>query len=416
MSNEIFIDGDADVTQLRVQAHTTQTNPLQIWEDSAGDALAQVTQDGRLAVGDLDLGTDDALVETNRAITLPSSVPQRGWQALGQITGAITSAVSWIVQELELLGSGGVSGLHTALRARITQKNTGIAEQAELRAGDFEAINEAGSAIRPVGKLVGVHAAVTNQEDAYINDVVGVEVVVQDGNSPSEIQFAYGVRVGDIPSADQATYAIHTGDGVVHFGDYIELVKPAATPGQPSQDTVRVYPKNDGKLYAQDWSGTERDLTAGSGITVEEEDGTPSVSDVTMIKVSNGTLTDNGNGSVSIATSAGGAGSVKHQALFTFLGAVTSGPGPIRIYNATGQNKTIEKVFIYGANADGLIVDIHQDGTTIFTTQANRPVCSGQDTGESTSIDVTTWAAGSRLTAEIDAAAGSNVVVHVVYY
>jgi hypothetical protein len=38
----------------------------------------------------------------------------------------------------------------------------------------------------------------------------------------------------------------------------------------------------------------------GGSITVEEEDGDPSVSDVDTIKVTNGTLTDNGDGSVSI--------------------------------------------------------------------------------------------------------------------
>ncbi len=48
---------------------------------------------------------------------------------------------------------------------------------------------------------------------------------------------------------------------------------------------------------------------AGSPLTVKEEDGAPSVANVTEIKVTNGTLTDNGAGSVSITTG-GGAGSV----------------------------------------------------------------------------------------------------------
>ena len=52
-----------------------ETNPLQTWEQSDGSALAQVTGDGRLELGDLDLGTPDALIEANRDITLPSSVP-----------------------------------------------------------------------------------------------------------------------------------------------------------------------------------------------------------------------------------------------------------------------------------------------------------------------------------------------------
>ena len=44
----------------------------------------------------------------------------------------------------------------------------------------------------------------------------------------------------------------------------------------------------------------------GSSLTVEEEDGTPSVSNVTTRNVTNGTLTDNGSGDVSIVTGGGG--------------------------------------------------------------------------------------------------------------
>lgn len=43
-----------------------------------------------------------------------------------------------------------------------------------------------------------------------------------------------------------------------------------------------------------------------SVITIQEADGTPSVSPVTTIKVSNGTLTDNGSGTVTISTGGGG--------------------------------------------------------------------------------------------------------------
>jgi hypothetical protein len=108
------------------------------------------------------------------------------------------------------------------------------------------------------------------------------------------------------------------------------------------------------------------------------------------------------------------AGATVHQALFYFSGTVEVGASPLRIYNVTGQTQTISKVFVYGNGASGLIVDIHQDGTTIFTNQDHRPTLTG-DTGYSTDIDVATWADGSYLECIIDAAAGSDVVVHVVY-
>ncbi len=45
---------------------------------------------------------------------------------------------------------------------------------------------------------------------------------------------------------------------------------------------------------------------SGSGVTVEEQDGSPSVANISKIKVTNGTLTDDGSGVVSIDTGGGG--------------------------------------------------------------------------------------------------------------
>ena len=46
-----------------------------------------------------------------------------------------------------------------------------------------------------------------------------------------------------------------------------------------------------------------------AGLNVAEEDGSPSVFGVTKINVSDGTLTDNGGGEVTISTGGGGGGS-----------------------------------------------------------------------------------------------------------
>jgi hypothetical protein len=62
-------------------------------------------------------------------------------------------------------------------------------------------------------------------------------------------------------------------------------------------------------------------LPGGSSLTVEEQDGTPSVSNVTTIKVTNGTLTDDGSGVVSLSTGAGGSG------MSSFTAAGDSGGG-----------------------------------------------------------------------------------------
>jgi len=68
-----------------------------------------------------------------------------------------------------------------------------------------------------------------------------------------------------------------------------------------------------------------------------------------------------------------------------------------------------------------IIVDIHKNGTTIFTTQGNRPTIaiSANDSGEVTNMDVTTLAKGDYLTLDIDqigsTIAGQDLVVTLEY-
>jgi hypothetical protein len=101
--------------------------------------------------------------------------------------------------------------------------------------------------------------------------------------------------------------------------DFLEFTEAAAA-ATPGTGLVRVYAKADGKLYIKDDAGTETDLTAG-GITVKEVDGTPSVSSVTTIRVSNGDLTDDTGGQVTIDTTGGGGGGT------TWLDHAASGNG-----------------------------------------------------------------------------------------
>jgi hypothetical protein len=259
-TQDVFVDGTQDAEQLRVQGHTTQTDPLQTWENSAGDPLAQISGDGRLQVGDIGMTTPDALIEAHRE---NAAMPQRGIHSLGRISGALSDAVSWVVGELELLGTGGVSGLQTALRARLTHSNSGDSTEAELRAGDFETINDGGSSGDPVGSAVGMRAAVTNTQDAYLDEAVGLEVAIaQEAGGSGEIAAAFGVRVADVDSATD-NYALYTGKGLAHFGDVVEMKRQTAMPGTPDTDIVRLYPKSDGKVYAKDWNGVEYDLTGG---------------------------------------------------------------------------------------------------------------------------------------------------------
>lgn len=61
----------------------------------------------------------------------------------------------------------------------------------------------------------------------------------------------------------------------------------------------------------------------GSGLEVTEVDGTPDVTDVTKIVVSNGTLTDDGSGQVTITTGGGGGGVTLSGSTATTVATVT---------------------------------------------------------------------------------------------
>jgi hypothetical protein len=249
------IEGREDTTQLEVKANTAQTEPLQEWQDDIGEPLGRVTGDGRIQLGDPELAAPGAVVEANQTIELPSDKPLRGLQSLGRISGAIGDAIAWAVHELQLLGGGGVSGPHTALRAVLTLNNTGDTSLAEVRAGEFEVDNTS----NPVGKVAGVVSGLTNQAEGNIGEAVAFAVAppVNQG----QIDTLVGLDVPDLDQADE-NYAIRTGKGQAHLGDYLEMEQLAAAPAAAA-GVVKIYPRTDGKLYAKTPAGVEYDLSTG---------------------------------------------------------------------------------------------------------------------------------------------------------
>jgi len=111
------------------------------------------------------------------------------------------------------------------------------------------------------------------------------------------------------------------------------------------------------------------------------------------------------------------------QAIFTVYDEVSVASIPFVLTNLTGADRTITKAHLRVSTAPtdaDLIVDIHKEGTTIFTTQSNRPTISaGSTSGYTTSIDVSTWGVDEEITAHVDqigsGTSGSNLVITMVY-
>lgn len=116
-------------------------------------------------------------------------------------------------------------------------------------------------------------------------------------------------------------------------------------------------------------------------------------------------------------------GGAEHLFEYSIAGAQTVVADVYRWYNKTGRTLTISKVWLSIGTAptgSSLIVDVNKNGTTIYTTQANRPAIAASSfvSPLSTNMDVTTIADGDYLSFDIDqigsTVAGSNLIITVV--
>ena len=111
--------------------------------------------------------------------------------------------------------------------------------------------------------------------------------------------------------------------------------------------------------------------------------------------------------------------------MFAKSGTIAAGAGTFSFYNDSGVPLTIRSVRATVNTAPtgaSIIVDVNLSGTTIFTTQANRPTiaAAAKTSGKVTSMNVTTVPDGGYLTVDIDqigsTLAGADLVVQVELY
>lgn len=91
---------------------------------------------------------------------------------------------------------------------------------------------------------------------------------------------------------------------------------------------------------------------------------------------------------------------------FSVAGLLTVASNPFRIYNLTGRSLTINEVHIAvdaAPTGAAILVDVHENGTTIFTVQGNRPtIAISGFTGNTTTIDEPTWENDNYLQVDVD--------------
>lgn len=142
----------------------------------------------------------------------------------------------------------------------------------------------------------------------------------------------------------------------------------------------------------------------GGSLTVQDENSNVSTSVTQIDFQGSGVTATSGTGEV-VVTIPGAA--VVREALFKLTGALSVGAGATRLYNDTGATWTISSIraSVETAPSGGsVVVDVNKNGTTLFTTQANRPTITSANTtsGKVTNMDVTTVADGDYLTVDVD--------------
>ncbi len=136
--------------------------------------------------------------------------------------------------------------------------------------------------------------------------------------------------------------------------------------------------------------------------------------------------TDTSNNTISWCAADGSWRAPNLGHIFTWFtsGNVAVGTGKHRIYNDTGVTLTIRAVRATVNTAPtgaAIRVDVNRNGTTIFTTQGNRPnIAISSFTSKVTNMDVVTLADGEYLTVDIDqvgsSVVGADLVVQVLAY
>lgn len=136
--------------------------------------------------------------------------------------------------------------------------------------------------------------------------------------------------------------------------------------------------------------------------------------------------TDTGNNPISWWEPNGSwrAPNLGHLLVLSLVGNLTVGVGKHRVYNDTGVPLTIRAVRASVGTAPtgaAIRVDVNKNGTTIFTTQANRPnIAVSTFTSKVTTMDVTSLADGDYLTVDVDiigsTVAGADLTVQVLCY
>ena len=171
------------------------------------------------------------------------------------------------------------------------------------------------------------------------------------------------------------------------------------------------------RVDKRQWTATPMRIPVNSST---ERDALPTIAGLEVLRLDTGNVEQYWSSAWRSAGGGGGGGSP----IFTVSSVLSVGVGKARYYNDSGQSLVIKGVRASVGTAPigaSILVDVNLGGTTIFTTQGNRPAiaASGFTSGKVVNMNVTSWADGNYLTVDIDqvgnsGTAGEDLTVQIL--
>jgi hypothetical protein len=236
------------------------------------------------------------------------------WRYLESLANALPGITNLYAKDHLYIGASGTAYIYSGVTGASVTFGTGGVNRWTITdaSGNFVPAS-AGLAIGSAG----THVSQINVDDLYLYGLtIGQGIEVGAGNILTGVAFTgTGLHVRqDSPTINTPTIggAIVFPDGVrqtFNPGTFTPGLNVGANSGDPTvlQDGDIWYNSATGKFRKRE-NGTTSNMDttgAGSTVTVRDEDGTPTAA-VDTIKFPNGTVTDNGDGSVSVSAIGGG--------------------------------------------------------------------------------------------------------------
>lgn len=245
------------------------------------------------------------------------------------------------------------------------------------------------------GQILNDYLTVAHNADGTLKDGSVTTPILADGSvAPSKLSTTY------IPTSQKGI-----ANGVATL-DATGLVPPSQLP--PSAGTPDATTTAKGVVQlAGDLGGSAASPTVP---------GLANKVDASLLGVASGVATLDASGHLNAAQS------LPKVLTYSLNSTIYVKTGGIRLYNDSGSTWTILGVRASVGTAptgSSIIIDIKINGTTIFTTAANRPTipASGNTSGNVTSMDVAAIASGSYFTVDIvqvgSTTAGGDLCVQI---